>query len=254
MNINVLCERPDQAAKLAQFEAVNAVYSKDRPKGCSKKWIQVMPYVMRDEPKAEKVHIAKGANGVLVRNYEEMGFVKESEFRGDVIADASLYSFNSEAAEALKEAGITKETLPLELNVHEMRKRGTLGTELVIYGRTPLMITANCLYLTEHHKCGRNIPEGYSLMLTDRKNVKFPTVCECRYCYNVIYNSVPVSLHKEIEVIESLGVDSVRLNFTTETPEEAKMITEYFVDLFNGVDDEPPFKDYTRGHFRKGVE
>ncbi|MCR5526969.1 MAG: U32 family peptidase [Lachnospiraceae bacterium] len=254
MNINVLCEKSDQAERLSQFEAVNAVYSKDRPKGCRKTWVQVMPYVMRDEPKAEKVQIVKGANGVLIRNYEELGFVKESDFHGSVIADASLYSFNSEAAEALREAGVTKETIPLELNVHEIRKRGSKGTELVVYGRAPLMITANCLYLTENHKCGRNIPDGHDMTLTDRKNVKFPAVCECRYCYNVIYNSVPVSLHKEIEAIEALGLDSVRLNFTTESPEEAERITAYYVDLFNGVQDEPPFREYTRGHFRKGVE
>ena len=251
MVINVLCENPAQTVAIARIPGISYIYSAERPKGTDAMWIQLLPYIMRDDVEVE---IDPYAEGVLVRNYEELEMVRESHYHGRVIADASLYSFNSDALSQLKEDGITRDTVPYELNVHEMKKRGVKGSELMIYGRVPLMISANCLYLTENQECGKNVPNGNSMELVDRMNTEFPVVCDCRYCYNILYNSVPVSLHKEIETIRTLGLHSVRLNFTTESPQEAVELVEYYKDLLIGRVGETPVRYYTRGHFRKGVE
>lgn len=83
--------------------------------------------------------------------------------------------------------------------------------------------------------------------LTDRYHKRFPVVRNCTHCFNVIYNSVPLSLHKDMEKWHSI---TERLDFTTETEEETFRILQYY----GGVYKELPFADYTTGHEKRGVE
>ena len=87
--------------------------------------------------------------------------------------------------------------------------------------------------------------------ITDRKKVRFPVRAECDYCYNVIYNSVPLSLHKELDSIKKLDIRALRLDFTTENAKEAAALTEAFImeKNLNSI-----ISDFTKGHFKKGVE
>ncbi|XME04203.1 hypothetical protein QYZ88_008510 [Lachnospiraceae bacterium C1.1] len=251
MDINVLCEKSSQAEAIALNEAVGKIISYECPKVDKSRWIQLMPYILRDD---SNLRIDMEAYGVLIRNYEELEFVKQSGFNGKIIADAGLYSFNSYARKRLADDGVDKDTVPLELNFHEIKERGAEDSELIVYGRVPMMISANCLYLTSNRKCGKDIKKGHLMELTDRKKADFPVFADCRYCYNIVYNSVPLSLHKDIDKINSLDLSSVRLNFTTEEPEEVRKTTDYFIDLLNGREASAFEGAYTRGHFRKGVE
>ncbi len=251
MNINALCEKSSQAEALLSNEGIGKIYSYKCPSSDKSRWVQLLPYILRDGTAPE---LDAEAGGVLVRNYEELWLLKKSAFRGEVIADAGLYSFNSYARERLAGDGITRDTVPLELNYHEIRERGAEGSEIVIYGRTPMMVAANCLYLTQNRKCGKDIKKGHLIELTDRKKAVFPVFADCRYCYNIVYNSVPLSLHKDIDRVRALEPLSVRLNFTTEEPDEVKRIAEAFINLINTGNEENFDFPYTRGHFRKGVE
>jgi len=73
---------------------------------------------------------------------------------------------------------------------------------------------------------------------------------------NIIYNTVPLSLHGEM----SKWKDDVdfRLDFTMENQKETQKVTEFFIHLYeNGygtVSDSLPYKDYTTGHEKRGVE
>ena len=61
-------------------------------------------------------------------------------------------------------------------------------SEKVVYGRAPLMVTANCIRKTLKscsHKAGFET-------IIDRKGVAFPVKCDCLHCMNIIYNSVPL--------------------------------------------------------------
>ncbi len=251
MNINAVCEKSSQAEALISNEGIAKIYSYKCPTADKSRWVQLLPYIFRD---GTELRLDKEAGGVLVRNYEELQYVKEAAFENEVIADAGLYSFNSFARERLGKDGIDTDTIPLELNYHEIRERGAEGSEMVIYGRTPMMISANCLYLTENRKCGKDIKKGHLMELTDRKKAEFPVFADCRYCYNIVYNSVPLSLHKDIDRVMDLNLHSLRLNFTTEEPEEVKRIADYFIKLVNTGEEGKFGFNYTRGHFRKGVE
>lgn len=90
--------------------------------------------------------------------------------------------------------------------------------------------------------------------LTDRYKVSFPVVTRCRHCYNIIYNSAPLSLHKTCEKL--LKQSDCRLSFTTETGEETQRILRFYESLIKetGQKAECPVTNYTTGHEKRGVE
>ncbi len=215
------------------------------------KFTMLSPFVLRspEEEMYGRMIERENPESIMIRNTEELGFLTLSGFNGEMIADAHLYSFNSEAKETLGTLGITEDTIPYELNIHEIKERGCSGSVLVVYGRTPLMVSAQCVKKTEGGKCMKT-PGGFLTSLKDRMNTVFPVRAECDHCYNVIYNSVPLSLFKDLEEIEGLGLTAVRIDITTESPEEAANI----IGSFCRRDQGSSVKEYTRGHFRKGVD
>ena len=112
-----------------------------------------------------------------------------------------------------------------------------------------MMVTANCIESTL--KSCRH--EAGICVLTDRYKTSFPVLHNCRSCYNIIYNSVPLSLHTLVEK-GMQGITAYRLDFTTENGEETASVVRYFADLLSGADRKPPYQEYTTGHIKRGVE
>ena len=112
--------------------------------------------------------------------------------------------------------------------------------ELTVYGRAPMMVTAQCINKTvqgcDHKpKC---------LHLTDRKGAEMPVRNICRFCYNQVYNSVPTMLYDMKDTIEHIAPDALRYDFTTESAAEVRQILGGAA-LKNGA--------FTRGHLKRGV-
>ena len=249
MDINVLCENKPvrkfilRSAEEGRFSGTVNVYE------------SVMPFILRGNMSDKYISEIFEHDTILVRNWDEIGWLNEKKYSGSIVADAGLYSYNKEAVLALRDAGVEYDTVPYELNFHEIAERGCENSEIVIYGRIPLMITAQCLYRNTHGDRCEKRDEGHDMIMTDRMRTDFPVHCFCSYCTNVIYNSVPLSLHNEINDVIKLRPKSVRLYFTNETPEEAAKITDYFSGLISGSTAlKIPFEAFTKGHFRKGVE
>lgn len=197
--------------------------------------------------------------GFLVRNYEEAAFVRKLADSYDIVPDAGLYCFNAESVRFW--AHYCREyTLPWELNRKEAGKladhamRNGMRTAMIIYGRIPMMITANCIRKTakQCHEIYQTEPNPQTmpiqrsrLQLKDRYGVIFPVEINCRHCYNIIYNSVPFSLHQQENVVKRIGVDVRRYDFTTETADECRRI----LTVGQSVDE-----SYTTGHLKRGVE
>lgn len=186
--------------------------------------------------------------GILVRSLEELVLVKRSGFGGKIIADSWLYAWNRESSDLLLR-DCSALILPLELTAAELydtfgRRSG--DREIVtVYGRLPMMLTAGCLHKTE--KLCRH-EDGTFWYLKDRKGAEFPVRNICTSCHNVIYNSVPLSLHRFYgdKVIQKARV---RLcSFTTESGDETEKILAFFrSENFDGA--AGPVS-YTAGHFR----
>lgn len=183
-------------------------------------------------------------DGVVVRNYEELYFAKRELAEFHVVIDHSLYTYNNYAKYAFAQYGIHRDTIPLELNQKEIRRRDNRNSEMVIYGHYPLMTTAGCVHKNTK-SCDKNSGITY---LKDRYNVLFPVKNYCKDCYNIIYNSVPVMLRGEMEKLKKNGVMNFRLDFTIETAKEVENILSLFEDG-KGCE-----IDYTNGHYKRGVE
>ncbi len=198
--------------------------------------------------------------GFLVRSMDGLGFLKEKGYGKnsfDVIyCDAGLYIWNQNTLHEF--SGITSRIngfcMPYELRSSEQRclLSNDLSKEKVIYGRIPLMQTANCVVNTVNgcDKSGAN----KITYLTDRYQKRFPVVQNCIHCMNTIYNSLPLSLHGELSKWQD-GID-FRLDFTIENEQETVQILEYFVSTLAAGKalTKPPFDEYTTGHEKRGVE
>lgn len=185
-----------------------------------------------------------GLDGVVVRNYEELYFVKEAFPKKKIVIDHSLYTYNDYAKAAFSQYDIYRDTLPLELNQKEIRNRNNRNSEMVIYGYYPLMTTAGCVHKNTR-SCDKNTGITY---LKDRYNVLFPVKNYCKDCYNVIYNSVPVCLFSEHNRLIASGIRHFRLDFTIETGNEVKNV----LHLYNEGKGQAIL--YTNGHYKRGVE
>lgn len=226
-----------------------------------KRIILIFPNIIRNRYFERKKNlldwllIQKEVGGVLVSNYESLFYLKKIHYSKEIIGDFHLYAWNKDAHDTLISLGCTKTTVPIELNKKELLRRGIFGEDLFFYGRLPMMISAQCVKNTI---AGCNVsPEV--IEITDRYGTKFPCKNECGECYNIIWNSVPVSLHGEQAILERLRTDSIRLQFTTETEEQMEKILNFYEEeLYNGIrtDTKPqmPFTEFTKGHLNRGVE
>ena len=187
--------------------------------------------------------VSLALDGVVVRNYEELSFIKQECPKMPIVIDHNLYTYNDYAKQAFAEFDVLRDTMPLELNQKEIRRRDNRNSEMVLYGYYPLMNTAGCV-----HKNTMNCDKKSGITyLKDRYNVLFPVKNYCQDCYNVIYNSVPVMLFAELERLENYGVSHVRLDFSIEKAKEVENV----LDLFEGRGTKI---EYTNGHYKRGVE
>ncbi len=171
-----------------------------------------------------------------------------------IIADQGIYIMN-EAAEndVLKHAAFY--TAPLELNkkdlFHAIRKD---ARELIVYGYLPMMYSANCIVNTMDG-CDRT---KEMTRIIDQENRAFPVFMNHQYCFNVIYNCVPLSLHQEVyRLYQEREAAAFRLEFTIEDDAETDRVMRYFKKAFSGEasgeTDRGAWKEYTKGHFNRGV-
>lgn len=215
-----------------------------------------LPPILRGSDSAYMEQITKHLSerdslikGFLVRNYEEIDYIRKLTAPYAVIPDAGLYCFNTESIRFWAHYG-KEYTLPYELNRKEagelIRRGGHLGMRaaMIVYGRIPMMITANCIRKTAG-QCGGQKDSVRNMSIKDRYGVTFPVEINCMHCYNIIYNSVPYSLHLQERAVRKAGADVRRYDFTTETADECRAVLE-------GA--EFPFESYTTGHLKRGVE
>lgn len=216
------------------------------------------------------------ADGVLVRNAESYYWLISKGYQGKINTDAGIYTFNRRTLAFWQEkADIC--CLPYELNKKELRRltegkeqtgyqqntQGVLAeqtglqikdshTEQIVYGRIPLMLTANCVAKTLGGCRKGSVEEKKSIVLTDRYHKQFPVETRCEQCYNIIYNTVPLSLHEK--VLTANLTYPVRVQFTVESAKETKEVLIFWKNILQGNAVKPPYTEYTLGHEKRGVE
>ncbi|MCB7303817.1 U32 family peptidase [Bariatricus massiliensis] len=214
-----------------------------------------MPHIFREKTRKQFAQgwdliENAGFDGMLVRNYESFQFLSQRGFAKSVITDYNLYQFNRWAKAFWKERGAAGFTAPLELNAAELRELGISAGELLVYGFVPMIVSAGCVKKTLG-KCGKGVD---IVGITDRYHKKFPVKANCDYCYNIMYNYAPVYLGDKLEEVYALNPAAMRLGFTVESRDETRQVLELFKKAAAGDVAEFTGRDFTRGHFKRGIK
>lgn len=193
-----------------------------------------------------------GADGYLIRNLEELAFLKQMGVPAmQIQGDSNLYVFSNEAIRGFKDLSLCHYTLPAELNAKELQKLNCAGGEMILYGYQPMMLSAQCLHKNTEG-CDRTERVFY---LKDRCGKLFPVKNLCEDCYNIIYNITPLSLLHQFCQVQALHPGSIRLSFTVEGREEMERVFAYYRQAKEGKLDKGSYLEhFTNGHFKRGVE
>lgn len=238
------------------FKQISAAY--ELSKGYDKKMILALPNIFRDNVKhmwTQSIDTIcfKKWDGYLIRTLDEYYFIRSQKALFEeklLIFDYTLYGFNKYSRKQLEDWNCKYSTLPIELNSKELFIRGCSGEELVAYGKIPMMISANCIQKTLHG-CNKN---NEIISLRDRYSNVMQVRVSCDYCYNIIYNSKPISLLDKYEQVGKLNLGYLRIDLTFEDSQLTKDIIMKFVNRYIEDKSEKEIIEFTRGHFTRGVE
>ncbi len=225
----------------------------------------------REQMKRVKALLDTGLfDGAQTPSPSGLMWLKENGWKGKIAFDHRIYIWNRQTWEYWS-ADMDTYCAPLELNGRDVLalpspEEGNRGRkEILVYGRIPMMVTANCIRKTAG-ECPKDVrPEkgakaeardgrtGKELLLIDRYQAEFPVVTDCRFCVNVIYNSVPLSLHGFLGDLAESGAAFLRLDFLEESGKETEKILRLFENGLSGKQAQPEYA-FTTGHFRKGAQ
>jgi putative protease len=228
-----------------------------------KTYALVLPHIFRKRSykycsQYEKLLNSGRFKGVLVRNFEELEWLYEIGYNGQVYSDYTVYAWNNTAI-SLYEKWFDRITMPIELNRKELGFIKSGGnTSFVLYGYLPLMYSANCIQNTLEGCINDLSGNTHIYKLTDRYKNVFSIEQNCLHCYNILYNTVPLSLHGQLDTLLKKGYGELRLDFSMESEAQTFELVDFYSSLIyegeNSGDIPSILKDFTNGHYKRGVE
>ena len=208
----------------------------------------MLPRVIHDN---EKKKIARmldravriGIDNALVSNIGHIQFAKK--FGMTVRGDFGFNVYNSETLYVLRKLGLKSATLSFELPFSGIRELSKpIDTELITYGRLPLMITESCIVRNSTEACTCDSFTG----LVDEQGTLYPVEPDFG-CRNVLLHSKKLFLADKRRTISSLGIWAERLYFTTENAIECVTVMKRYMGQSGFT---PP--GYTRGMYFRQAE
>jgi len=210
--------------------------------------VAVLPRIITDDEipivyRALEKLFDLGINEALVGNIGHIIIARRAGMK--IRADFGLNAYNSYTLGVLKDIGFLSATVSFELRlpaIADMAK--PLDTEMIVYGRLPLMVSDQCVISRSAGHCNCQVPTA----LTDKKGMMFPVVKEFG-CRNVIYNGHKLWLSDKQDDVYSSGIWGQRMIFSNESPRECvEVVKGYF-----GMSEYAP-NVLTRGLYYRGVE
>ena len=207
-----------------------------------------IPRVMHDNERkkvSETLYraVEHGVTDALVGN---IGHIQYARSHGmDVRGDFSLNVFNSESLRVLNSLRLKSAALSFELSLADIRDISKpLDTEMIVYGRLPLMITESCIVKNSTGVCTCENFSG----LADADGALYPVVPEFG-CRNVLLNSKKLFMADKRRATASLGLWAERLYFTTENAIECVSVLKRYMNMGSYAP-----SGFTRGLNYRGVE
>ena len=209
-----------------------------------------LPRVIRDDETrgvldALENAASLGIRRVLIGNLGHLPLVLS---RGmEPAADFGMNVFNSRAMETLRHLGFVSCTASFELSLPQLRDISKpLPTEMIVYGRLPLMLTENCII---KNRTGACTCHAGPVKLVDRMGEEFRVVRDCGTCRSVVLNGKKLYLLDKKENVRRIGLWALRLSFTTENTGEVNSVLSAWTQ---GASFDPGA--CTRGLYLRGVE
>jgi putative protease len=146
-----------------------------------------------------------------------LGLVPAAAEAGMTIrGDLGLNITNSWAMERLCQVGFASMTASFQLSSQQIKNLSkTVDTEMVVYGRVPVMVTEQCLIRNSAGRCTCTTPTAMS----DPFGCVYPVVKEFG-CRNTVYDGRKIYLADKPEAYAAQGLWAARLMFTTESAKE----------------------------------
>ncbi len=232
--LHILAEDPDFTRQLAKRVPVAAA----------------LPRIVHDGEmnairEALRIVRAQGVKQVLVGNLGLMIPVRElgMEIRGDF----GLNIYNSLAMQTLRDLELRSATLSFEMTLPQVRDISkAVPSELLVYGRLPLMVTENCLFKGKTGECACHMGPA---KLVDKTGAEFPVIRDGNSCRSVLLNGKKLNWLDRQNDLARLGLWAMRLHFTTENPKEVDHVVASCIT-------HTPFDPgaFTRGLYLRGLE
>ncbi len=210
----------------------------------------ILPRVVRDDETAELLSGLTRLSTLNIRRVlvGNLGQISLAQSKGlEVAGDFGLNLFNSRSMALMKELGLKSATASFEMTLPQLRDLSKpIPTELLVYGRLPLMLTENCLIKNRAGVCAC---QSGNAKLIDRMGEEFRVVRDCGTCRSVILNGKKLYLLDRKEDLRKLGMWALRLSFTTENVSEID-------NALSAWDGKAFFEpgSCTRGLYLRGVE
>lgn len=208
----------------------------------------VMPRVVTDSESAEVNKMLRrvrelGVSELVVNNLGHIGPGRNAGF--SIRGDYGLNLFSSYTAKMLAAAGLISATASFELKLSQIREMAKpLDTEMIVYGRLPLMLTEQCII---YNSAGRCVCRGVN-RLNGRNGAMYPVMREPG-CRNMIHSAKKLYLADRRADYADIGLWGARLRFTTESAKECLEVTRAYLG-------ESGYKPnaVTRGLYYRGAE
>ena len=165
-----------------------------------------------------------GADGYLVRNYDQLEFFA----RERCVGDYSLNVANPLSAQYLKERfGLERLTVSYDLNNRQIEALLEAAPpdwfEINVHQRMPMFHMEHCVFCafltsgTDHTNCGRPCDRRV-LALRDRVGAEHPVKADAG-CRNTVFNALAQTGAEYVAQFQALGARRFRIEFLDESPE-----------------------------------
>ena len=173
-----------------------------------------------------------------------------------VVTDYSFNVVNAESVNLLHNLGADKVTLSHEINKNQInalideyykQNGGYPNLELIVYGHQEMLHTKYCP-IKKMGECGKCKTKRFALR-DDYETFPLITTEDCEV---ILLNGKTLNLIDDINTIKH--INSYRLAFTIESPNEVKQIIKNALEKLSGSNKKYFNKDTdTRGHFNKEI-
>lgn len=200
--ISVFVRNKEQLETVKQYK-IDSIYTDNL------ELVKEMETLIFEVPKNYQEPLPKN---ILIK---DLGILEEESEKKNIYVDYGMNIANQSTIDLLKEYGVKKMTLSLELPIEELKFFKHLEEEpieILIYGTVVVMT------LKEHPLIKEN---GYTIEDVKKRKYKTKVLKDNSV---LIYHHEPMNNINKIKEYEKLGIKHFRLDFLDETEEEIKNI------------------------------